>query len=36
MPFATTSLVENGTPPDIQSLLSRSEAMEKELVCLKA
>jgi transposase len=36
MPFATVSTVENGTPPDLQSLLIRFGAMEKELAGLKA
>lgn len=35
-PFATTSIVENGTPPDLQSLLLRFDAMEKEIAHLKS
>jgi hypothetical protein len=35
-PFATKFIVENGTPPDIQSLLLRFDAMEKQVADLKA
>ena len=35
-PFATKPIVENGTPPDIQSLLLRFDAMEKEIARLKS
>ena len=36
MPFATASTVDNGTPSDLQSLLIRLGAVEKELAGLKA